>query len=409
MTAGDKPRVCFVMLYYAPESVELGLDIYLKRTPVHWALPRALAERGYEVHVVHLWAYDASWKEAGVRFHFIAESRLSRAVSNIVGSVRSGDAAAYQPAWRAIRLIKSLRPDVVHFHGCTLTLNLCLLTRAFRDLPATIFLHYHGGYPSRHRLVHVAQRYGFDHADRYCFSTRAHATPFVGVDLIRDSTRIIELMETSSTFVPRDRSRARQETGMTGEPVMLSVGRLHPVKDPLVMLDGFARVLREWPMAQLYLYYTSDELLPDVRCFLDQRPGLSDHVHLRGRAEPEAMADIYNSADFLLQASQREFSGCAVLEAMACGVIPIVSDIPSFRAMTGDGRYGALFSRGDSEGLARAVLTFSAEFISDYRREIRARFEQALSFRHLAEQLDEQYRRILRDHVEADRLKTVAS
>lgn len=409
MSSRDRTRVCFVMLYYAPDSFKLGLHTYLNRTPIHRVLPQALAERGYEVHLVHLWPYDASFDELGVRFHFVAESKLSRAVSNVVGLVGSGDAAAYQPAWRAIRLIRSLRPDIVHFHGCTLTLNHYLLCRELCELAPALFLHYHGGYPSRHRLVRAAQQYGFAQSSRCCFSTREHATPFVDAGLIRDPTRIVELMETSSTFEPRDRSIARQQTAMTGEPVVLSVGRLHPIKDPLVVLEGFAQVLRERPLAQLFLYYTSEELLPDVRRFLDQRPGLSDHVHLRGRAEPEAMEAIYNSADFLLQASLREFSGCAVLEAMACGVIPIVSDIPSFRVMTDNGRFGALFPCGDAAGLARAIFTYSSESISEHRREIRRHFERTLSFSRLAEQLDQSYRHVLHVGARTNRLTTVSS
>ena len=114
--------------------------------------------------------------------------------------------------------------------------------------------HYHGGFPSRNRWFRVLQQRAFARVDRFCFSTRSHAQPFLDARLIRDGSRIVELMETSSTFVPRDREISRQATRMVGEPVFLSVGRLHPVKDPMTMLRGFERVLSEWPRADLYLY-----------------------------------------------------------------------------------------------------------------------------------------------------------
>ena len=379
------------MLHYAPDASNLDLDTYLSRTPIHRALPAALARRGYDVHLVHLWPHDAHFVRDGVTYHFISEPTPLRNLARLTAGVRQGDEASYLPAVRAIRLIRALRPDVIHFHGCTLTLNLFLMTQLLRGLDPVITAHYHGGFPSRNRWVGALQRLAFVRVDRFFFSTLSHATPFLDAGLIRDPPRIVELMETSSTFAPRDREVSQAATGMTGIPVFLSVGRLHPVKDPLTMLRGFERVLGEWPRAELYLYYTSQELLPEVRRYLEERPSLGAHVHLRGKAEPEEMEAIYNSADFLLQASVREFSGCAVLEAMACGVIPVVTDIPSFRSMTANGRFGSLFPVGNADSLATEVLSYSADYACHYRREIRSHFERALSFDHMAERLDVSY------------------
>ena len=49
-----------------------------------------------------------------------------------------------------------------------------------------------------------------------------------------------------------------------------------------------------------------------------------------------------------------------------------------------------LSSRG-RRSLATEVLTYSADYAGQYRREIRAHFERALSFDHMAECLDETY------------------
>ena len=129
--------------------------------------------------------------------------------------------------------------------------------------------------------------------------------------------------------------------------------------------------------------------------YLEQKPALTDHVHLRGRASFSEMEMIYNSADLLLQASLREFSGCAVLEAMACGVVPVVTDIPSFRAMTGGGRSGGLFPVGDPEVLAREVLSYCQDSFRDHSAAVRADFERALSFSHMAERMETIYRDVL--------------
>ena len=77
------------------------------------------------------------------------------------------------------------------------------------------------------------------------------------------------------------------------------------------------------------------------------------------------MEIILNSADFLLQASHEEFGGYALLEAMVCGTIPVVSDIAPFRVITENGRYGVLFPRGNYLALAEKVLAIHRNDIPD--------------------------------------------
>ncbi len=110
------------------------------------------------------------------------------------------------------------------------------------------------------------------------------------------------------------------------------------------------------------------------------------------------MESVFNSADFLLQASRPttpggivEFSGYVPLEAMACGVIPVVSDIPSFRVMTDGGRVGLLFPCGDHTELARSVLSLTPSDIARLGPAARDHFEQELSFQAMARKLEAVY------------------
>jgi glycosyltransferase involved in cell wall biosynthesis len=107
------------------------------------------------------------------------------------------------------------------------------------------------------------------------------------------------------------------------------------------------------------------------------------------------MEVVYNSADFLLQSSRREHSGGAVLDAMACGVIPVVTDIPSFRAMTGNGAVGILFPPGDDESLARQVLDIPGDEIGAAAASVRRRFIEHLSFPEIALRLEHAYEEAL--------------
>jgi glycosyltransferase involved in cell wall biosynthesis len=251
-------------------------------------------------------------------------------------------------------------------------------------------LHYHGGQPAENLLTRAVQKSSLRRADTFLFTTSEHGQPFVADGSI-DSGRIVELNETSSILSIRPREDARRKTVMVGDPVFVWTGRLDPIKDPITALRGFERILETRPSAELYLHYLTDSLLPDLRDFVSARPAMARRVHFRGRAASHEMENIYNSADFFLQASRREVCGGAVLEAMACGVIPVITDIPSFRVLTDNGSYGILFPPGDVLALAERTLAVPLADVPRRSREIRDHFERRLSFPALAGRLDEIY------------------
>jgi glycosyltransferase involved in cell wall biosynthesis len=192
-----------------------------------------------------------------------------------------------------------------------------------------------------------------------------------------------------------NRDEARRITGFQGRPVFLSVGRLHPDKDPLTTLRGFELVARSWPEARLYVCYGSEELLPEVKRFLADHPGLAPRVELLGHVPYDRMAPLFASADFLLQASVREVAGIAIVEAFAAGALPVLTKIAAFEEMTDDGRFAVLFEPGDPEALARGVLAVNLEELPARRRALREHFEARLSYAAMARRLEAIYARAL--------------
>jgi glycosyltransferase involved in cell wall biosynthesis len=164
----------------------------------------------------------------------------------------------------------------------------------------------------------------------------------------------------------------------------------------LTVLRGFARIRAHWPDARLTMVYLRADMLDQVKELIEGDPRLRGAVHLRGTVPHGQMEAIYNSADLLLQGSLREWSGLAVLEAMACGVVPVVTDIPSFRLMTDQGRYGRLFPPGDPAALAAQALSVDLAELPRLSAEIRDHFDRCLSFPALARQLQAIYADVLR-------------
>lgn len=83
--------------------------------------------------------------------------------------------------------------------------------------------------------------------------------------------------------------------------------------------------------------------------------GLDDLVELPGRVPLDNVRRALQEADIYVSASSSDGASSSLLEAMACGLFPVVSDIPGNRDWIDDGSTGLLFAVGDAHGLAAAL------------------------------------------------------
>ena len=113
---------------------------------------------------------------------------------------------------------------------------------------------------------------------------------------------------------------------------------------------------------------------------------------------PHARVELLcRAADFLLLGSRDEGSADALLEALACGATPVVTDIPPFRALTGRGAVGALAAPGDAAGFADALVALRDAPRPELRRRAIAHFRGELSPPALGSRLVDVYRELLEE------------
>jgi glycosyltransferase involved in cell wall biosynthesis len=212
------------------------------------------------------------------------------------------------------------------------------------------------------------------------FTSAALAGPWQRAGVIGPSHRTYEVVEGSSTFQPMPRERARLKSGLAGDPAVLWVGRLHAIKDPLAVLDGFERSLARLPNARLTMVYGGGDLLPIVRERVQASHALSARVWLAGRIPHEELRAFYSAADVFVLGSSHESCGFALIEACACGAPPVVTDIAAFRAITGGGSIGRLWACGDARACAEALLAVAQQDRDESRAHTRVHFEHRLSW-----------------------------
>jgi glycosyltransferase involved in cell wall biosynthesis len=342
-------------------------------------LSEALASAGVSMQVVQRFDSDVTIARNGITYRFVCDG-----------------GAAMPPPSKAARVVidavQAQDPDVVHINGLMFPVFVSALRAS---LPNTcLVVQDHGGCdpPNRlERVRHPSWR-GLANADAWSFTAREHAESWRKAGLLR-TARVIEVIEASTRLAAVRRELARELTGMYGVPAFLWVGRLNENKDPLTMLDGLEIVFADLQDARLWMIYTDATLEAAVRVQVERSPVLRERVFLVGRLPHERLAAYYSAADIFVSGSHREGSGYALIEAMACGAIPCVTDIPSFRAITGG--CGALWPVGDVESFATAVSLIMRLDRDAERRRIMDRFERDLSWAALAGQTIEVYRALV--------------
>jgi glycosyltransferase involved in cell wall biosynthesis len=294
---------------------------------------------------------------------------------------------------RLAGLLDELDADVLHVQGLAFAANAWALARHMPGLP--ILCQDHAD------RVPAWWRRGrwkrwFSAVSAVAFTAVAQARPFLDAGIFAADMQLFPIPESSSRFTPGDREAARILTGMHGNPCVLWVGHLDPNKDPLTVLDAVAEASARLPGLQLWCAFASAPLLDAVHARLRGHPGLAARVHLVGRVPHDGIQAMLRAADLFVSGSHREGSGYALLEAMACDTPPAVTDIPAFRAVTGDGTVGRLWPPGDAPALARALVDLA--FAGPPRGRVRAHFDATLAFEVVGRHWAEAYARTVERH-----------
>jgi glycosyltransferase involved in cell wall biosynthesis len=188
------------------------------------------------------------------------------------------------------------------------------------------------------------------------------------------------VMEAMRALHPTPRASGARADGRARLAAILWVGRLNDNKDPLTVLAGFERALGDLAGATLTMIYSADDLLPAVRQRVQRSPTLTDRVRLVGAVPHDQMPAFYSAADLFVVGSHHEGSGYALMEACACGAVPVVTDIPTFRLLTGGPVAGALWTAGDDAAFARALVDVSRRDLDAERTRLADHFTRELSW-----------------------------
>lgn len=202
----------------------------------------------------------------------------------------------------------------------------------------------------------------------------------------------------TARFVPTDDDgRLRHELGINSDtPIIGSIGRYEPVKGLDVLLDAFSQLLRTWsgsPMPALVLVGTGS-LADQLRSRIDHDPTLKGRAHLLPwRTDPMT---VLRALDVFSMASHSEGTSMSLLEAMAAGCCPVVTEVGGNPHVLGPSLAHRLVPAKSADALAAALRTALAE--PEVRRRdglaARARVQSEFSLEGLRDSYASLYRRL---------------
>ena len=144
-------------------------------------------------------------------------------------------------------------------------------------------------------------------------------------------------------FAPMDRSVARRKLGIGDEKVVLSVGRMEPLKGLDVLLGALQR-MDDLGNTRLLIVGGApgqDRELDRLK-HMAGALGVLDRITFAGSVSHGDLPVYYSAADVFAMPSYHESFGLAALEAMACGIPVVASRVGGLKTFVNNGVTGYL-------------------------------------------------------------------
>jgi L-malate glycosyltransferase len=305
--------------------------------------------------------------EKGHEIHFISSSipfRLNRIYHNIFYhqvEVNQYSVFQYPPydialASKMAEVANRENLDILHVHYAIPHAVCAILAKQMSNVDVKIVTTLHGtditvlGYdPSLTEAI----KFGIEKSDVVTAVSRSL------IDQTHELIQPDKQIETVYNFIDeriyqkRDANHLKKEFGIKdNEKVVIHVSNFRPVKRVQDVVKTFARISAAMP-ARLLLVGDGPEMTPV--CRLVKKLGLTDKVHLLGKQEN--LDELYSISDLKLLLSEKESFGLVALEAMACGVPCIGTNVGGMPEVIAHGETGYICELGDIDDISTKAIT----------------------------------------------------
>jgi glycosyltransferase involved in cell wall biosynthesis len=146
---------------------------------------------------------------------------------------------------------------------------------------------------------------------------------------------------------------------LPNDEVLMWVGRLDQQKDPVLLVESFARINSARPNTRLII--VGDGVLRSAIAARVKTLGLESRVIFTGLRAAQEVADLLQIAHGFLLTSAYEGMPMSVLEALGCGVPVVTTKVGEVERVVHSGVNGEIVEEHSAKAFAAAVLALLAE------------------------------------------------
>ncbi len=318
---------------------------------------------------------------------------------------------AYAAVRRALRRYR-LAPDIVHAHPGYPTGYVAYLAARHLDVPLVVTLHgfdinVFGGagdartysddpsFASRFYSPRIRGRFvrSLLHSSRVIAVSQDLSHKAVALGVPQERLSVIPNGVDTEQFRIQERTAVRRTLGLPAEdPVILFIGRMTQVKDPLCLVEA-VKLLRQKRDDVRAVFLGDGELLEPVKQVV-ARDGLTESVQILGNRPYTELPLWMNACNVLVSTSRYESFGLVLLEALACGTPVVASRVGGIPDLVRDGEQGILVPPGDPSSLARAI---AQALDRAWDRHALRRHAEAYSWGRVAGEIAHLYQKVLKE------------
>ncbi len=171
-----------------------------------------------------------------------------------------------------------------------------------------------------------------------------------------DKLSVIPCGVNMDLFRPYDKFMSRQKLGISGEKIILFVGRVDPLKGINRLIQSLP-LLRNPDRSKLVIIGGDSGSRAEVEKLqkLAEDLGISDHVTFQGTVKQEVLPYYYSAADVCVVPSYYESFGLVPLESLACGTPVIATDVGDLKHIIRPFETGLIIPDNTPQKLAAAI------------------------------------------------------